>query len=101
MESKLLSGSICLTDLINQAKAQHSAFTKAESNQKIYANISIWLNPETDKYGNDASIQLNPKKDSGDQKPYIGNAHFIDLKKSQPVTAEDLGYLPKDDDLPF
>ena len=51
----LLNGSLCLTDLINQAKLKHSAFTKA-ANGKIYFNITQWVNDEPDKYGNVSSI---------------------------------------------
>lgn len=98
--SKLLSGSMCLTQLIELAKKKHSAFNKA-SNGKIYFNLSIWLNDQPDKYDNDASIQINPKKDSEDSRDYIGNAHYIELNQQAPVTESDVEQLPDGDDLPF
>lgn len=94
--NKLLSGSICLTDLIAYAKEQHSAFIKA-NNGKIYINLSIWLNSEPDKFDNDASIQLNSKKGSEDKKHYVGNAHYVTPPET--VTAADVENLG--DDLPW
>lgn len=98
LKSRLLNGSICLTDLIALAKEKHTAFNKG-NNGKIYANVSIWINEKQDDYGNDAGIQLNPKKDSGNAKPYVGNARFVEFQKEQPVTDSDVSGL--DDDLPF
>ncbi len=98
--NQLFYGSICLTDLINHAKKQHSAFTKAE-NGKIYANVNVWLNEEEDKFGNNMAIQLNPKKENidSDGRPYFGN-----MKKSEPkpITSNDLESMQDDiDGLPF
>lgn len=87
--SKLLYGSICLTDLVDNAKTGHSAFTRA-SNGKIYANINIWLNDEKDKFGNDASIQLNPAKESEHKKEYVGNAKYSERIGSEPIKANDV-----------
>jgi hypothetical protein len=98
--SKLLTGSVCLTDLIEQAKKKHSAFSKAK-NDKIYGNIAIWINDEPDKYGNTVSIQLNSEKDKRDAegKIYIGNAK--PLPNQQSAQIEDANDLPETDDLPF
>lgn len=114
--STLLNGSICLTDLIAQAKAGHSAFTKAK-NGKIYFNFLQWVNEEPDQYKNHSSLLLNSTKDMRDAegKVYIGNA-----KKSEytpePVSDDDRNALdvdlsnvqsrpeigaPDDDDIPF
>lgn len=98
--NQLFYGSICVTDIINHAKKQHSAFSKAD-NGKIYANVNVWLNEEEDKFGNIISVQLNPKKDrvEEDGKPYIGN-----MKKSEPkpVLPSDLEQMQDViDDLPF
>ena len=49
--NKFFFGSICVTDLIEQLKLKHSAFSKAQ-NGKIYANVNVWLNEEKDKFGN-------------------------------------------------
>lgn len=94
--STLLNGSICLTDLIAQAKAGHSAFTKAK-NGKIYFNFSQWVNEEPDQYKNHSSLLLNSTKDMRDAegKIYIGNA-----KKSEftpdPVSEDDRNNLDDD-----
>lgn len=94
--SQSFYGSICLTDLIEQAKKKHSAFTKAD-NGKIYANVTVWLNDELDKYGNIMSAQLNPTKErkDADGRPYIGN-----FKQSQakPISDRDVSGLDIEDD---
>lgn len=105
MANQLFYGSISLTELIEQAKVKHSAFTKAQ-NGKIYVNINIWLNEEEDKFGNIMSVQLNPSKERKDKdaKVYIGN-----LKKSdgaKPLGDNDISNVEKSlqeaaDDLPF
>lgn len=91
-------GSICVSDLIDFAHKKHSAFTKSE-NGKIYANVNVWLNDETDKYGNIMSVQLNPKKDLREQdgQPYIGNFKEAEAK---PVTSRDIGSLSLPSDIP-
>lgn len=100
--SKLLTGSVCLTDLIEQAKKKHSAFSKA-NNGKIYGNIALWMNDEPDKYGNTVSIQLNSEKDKRDAegKIYIGNAKPIGTQQAAPIAETDTNELPETDDLPF
>ena len=77
-------GSICLTDLIEQAKKKNEAIAKAE-NGKIYANVNIWVNSEKDQYNNVGSIQL--QKEEGEETIYIGN-----FKKgaTREVSSEDL-----------
>ena len=97
--SKQLIGSICLSDLIEQAKKGHTAFSKAD-NGKIYGNVKVWLNETKDKFGNDASIQINPKADTGFQFEYIGNLRYVE-PKIQEVSQEDVANMPDDDDLPF
>lgn len=98
--SQLFYGSICLTDIVEQAKKGHSEFSKAD-NGKIYANVNVWLNDTVDKYGNIMSCQLNPKKEKKDEdgQPYIGN-----MKKSEqkPVTQGDVAAIEEEvNDLPF
>jgi hypothetical protein len=80
--SQLFTGSICLTDLIEQARKQHSAFAKAE-NGKIYFNVQTWLNDEPDKFGNTMSHALNSKKDFKEKegKVYIGNSKRMESKE--------------------
>lgn len=97
--SKQLIGSICLSDLIDFAKKQHTAFTKAD-NGKIYANVKVWVNETKDKLGNDASIQILPKVDTGFNFEYIGNLRFVE-PKNKTITQSDILEMSDDDDLPF
>jgi hypothetical protein len=98
-ENKLFYGSLCLTDLIDQAKQKHSAFTKG-NNGKIYASINVWLNSEPDKFGNIMSLQINPSKEMKDidKKMYVGN-----LKESEgpkPISDRDISGMDTDLDVP-
>lgn len=72
--STLITASICLTDLVAQAKAGHSAFVRGK-NGKIYVNITEWVNDEPDQFGNHASFLLNSTQEKRDSegKIYIGN----------------------------
>lgn len=100
--SKLYSGSVCLSDLIEHAKKQHSAFNKAK-NGKIYANVAVWLNDEADQFGNHISVQLSSKKEvrESEGKIYIGNAKLFEKDVPVPLTEGDATFLPETDDLPF
>ena len=97
--SNRFNGSICLTDLIEKAKAGHSAFSKA-GNGKIYANITIWHNDQPDKFDNVISIQLNSKQEQreAEGKVYIGNAKEGKPAEPKPVQSDD---IPEFDDLLF
>lgn len=99
--SQMLTGSICLTDLIDNAKRKHSAFSKSQKNEKIYCNVIIWVNDEADKFGNTVSVQLNSNEDKkeAEGKIYIGNAKPVKSKEPVPVSDKDVNNLP--DDLPF
>lgn len=98
---KLLTGSMCLTDIVKQAKKGHSAFSKAK-NGKIYFNIKQWINEEEDRFGNHAKIMLNPKKDAETDKVYIGNAKMYKQQEPTPIANEDIKNLATaEDDLPF
>lgn len=97
--SQLLYGSICLTDLIAQAKVQHPSITKAK-NDKLYVNVKVWINDEPDQYGNNASIQIAPPKDS-DLKPiYFGNLK-LHLSQANLQQQPDQSALDDLDDLPY
>ncbi|MNS54772.1 hypothetical protein D3C72_875850 [compost metagenome] len=99
--SKLYYGSICYTDLLDALKQAHSSGVKA-TNGKIYVNINVWINDKKDDYGNSASIQLNPKQDSGHEKLYIGNLKESEKKDPTPITAADISSTAgEEDDLPF
>ncbi len=98
--STLITGSICFTDLMEKAKAGHSAFSRAK-NGKVYFNFTEWINDEADQYGNHASLLLNSTKEKKEVegKFYFGNGKiFNNLPPSPPelpVQNEPL------DDLPF
>ena len=98
--SQLLSGSICLTDVLEKAKAGHSAFQKAK-NGKIYFNIAQWVNDEVDQYGNVSSIQLSSTKEKRDEegKVYIGNCK--PMPRAEPEPIDPVNDIPEPDDLPF
>jgi hypothetical protein len=97
--SQLFYGSICLTDLIENAKKKHSAFSKG-NNGKIYANINVWLNDKEDKFGNIMSVQINPSKEMKDleDRIYIGN--LKESKGGMPVNSRDVAGLDSDLDVP-
>jgi hypothetical protein len=99
MSKQQLIGSICLTDLIEFAKKGHTSFSKAE-NGKIYANVKVWINETPDQFKNDASIQINPKADTGFKFEYIGNLRIVDTPVKN-INEQDIQQLPEDDDLPF
>lgn len=85
----LYGGSICLTDLIAQAKKGHSSFSKAQ-NGKVYANILTWVNDMPDKFGNSMSHQLSSSKEmrEREEKIYIGNSKK--LETNQPVSSSEV-----------
>jgi hypothetical protein len=97
---KLMTGSICLSEINEQARNGHSAFYRGK-NDKIYFNVKVWLNEEKDQYGNDASIQLNPKKDMEKNNIYIGNLKLAEQKEPEPLNVNNTNDIPQDDDLPF
>jgi hypothetical protein len=105
MDNQSFYGSICITDLIEQAKVKHSAFSKGK-NGKVYCNVQIWLNKEEDKYGNIMSAQLQPTKERKDidTKLYIGN--FKKSEGAKPINGKDIASVSKGldealNDLPF
>ncbi len=86
----MITGSLCLTEIIELANNKHSAFTKAQ-NGKIYFNILVWENDEPDKFNNNFSVQLNAAKDAPEdqKKKYIGNLKYV-ATNAQPVQGSDL-----------
>lgn len=99
---KFYTGSINLTELLDNAKKGHSAFVRAESG-KIYVNVKMWVNDEPNKIGHHASIQLNPKKDAETENIYIGNLKLQERKEPEQVTSTEMNKVVEDfeDDLPF
>jgi len=89
--AKLLTGSI------NLSKIDKSKLFTSQKNEK-FLNVSVWINDETDNYGNIASIQQQTKKDEA--KIYIGNLKEYVPKEPQNNPPEPP--VPTDsDDLPF
>jgi hypothetical protein len=99
--ARMITGSLNLNEILEQAKAKHSAFSKTEKGV-IYFNILVWENDEPDKYNNNFSVQLNASKDAPEteKKKYIGNMKFV-ATNAQPVTQAAVAALPEIDDLPF
>lgn len=103
--SQLYYGSICVDTLMDELKKRHSAFVKAD-NGKIYANISVWLNDEPDKYDNIMSIKLAAKKDALEKDPEQGKIYIGNCKESEPketpVSTKDASKFDDfKNDLPF
>ena len=97
MENRLFLGSICLSELNEQARKGNPAFSKS-ANGKIYVNVNLWHNEEPDQYENVAQIQIAKPKDSQEKTVYIGNFKLPKKKEPEPLTPLD---IPEDDDLPF
>lgn len=97
--SKLMYGSLCLSEINELAKKGHGAFSKGK-NGKIYFNVKMWINETPDMYGNDASVLVATPKDVEEPKQYIGNLKFSELKEPQPLEPNS-DEIPSDDVLPF
>ena len=99
-QTKKYYGSINFSKLLEAVQAKHSSFVRAGEKKQLFANITLWINDEPDKFGNTMLIQLNPSKDSGEKVIYFAN-----LKPSQyrieGVSDTDLEAMPTEDDLPF
>ena len=97
---KMITGSLCLSEINELAKAGHSSFTRGK-NGKIYFNVLVWENDEPDQYQNNFSVQLNAKQDAPEteKKKYIGNLKYTasNATPAAPVAQE----IPEDDQLPF
>jgi hypothetical protein len=102
--SKLRTASICFTDLMEAAKAGHTAFSRSKNN-KVYFNVAIWDNEQANQFGQNVSIQLSPKKDTESKALYIGNGTKKDNAIAEKITPEASTKLfsksKSDDDLPF
>lgn len=105
--SKLYYGSINISDILDHAKELHSAFNKSQKNGKVYANISVWLNDEPDKYGNIMAIKLAAtkealEKDEEQGKIYIGNCKESEDQPPKALDEKDAKTFTQiADDLPF
>jgi hypothetical protein len=94
---------MCLTDILALAKKGHSAFSRSEKNGKVYFQISIWDNDEKNKFGQDVSIQLNPKKDTSSERSYVGNGKIEEYKPTETINTPETPLIVEEstDDLPF
>lgn len=101
--SRLRTASLCLTDILSAAKAGHTAFSRSDKNQKVYFNVSIWDNDEKNKFGQDVSIQLSPKKDTDSERLYIGNGEKQEYTPAVTTNTPEAPVVPEGegDDLPF
>ena len=100
-QSRMMYGSINVTELINQFKKSHNGFTKAD-NGNIYANVKVWLNQEQDQYNNDASIQITAKAETDCKNFYIGNLKYSVFKeKVNEINVDDILNLDIENDNEF
>lgn len=104
--SKRLPGSCDFTNLLNAAKAGHSAFSKSEKNGHIYFNFTAWLNDDPDQYRNDMSLKLNSTKEKAQEEKELFNKGYFGKAKmakqdNATFTESDLNQIPDQDDLPF
>lgn len=92
-ESIFITGSMCLTTLIEKAKEGHSAFSKSPKDGKIYFNYAEWINDTANEFGQHSSILLSSQKDKKESegKVYVGNGKKWENK---PVSDKD---IPQDD----
>jgi hypothetical protein len=93
MNNKLVTAKIDVT------KIKKELLFKGEKG--TYLDLTIWINAEPDKYGNDISIEQRTAK--GEDKIYLGNGKFYvkkDETKSEPSSK--MGRTaPPDDEIPF
>lgn len=87
--SEFILGSMCLTTLIEKAKAGHSAFSKSPKDGKVYFNYAEWINDEPNEFGQHSSILLSSSKEKKEEegKVYVGNGKKFENK---PVSSSDL-----------
>lgn len=93
--SQVINASIDVTTLGELINKGHSAFSRSQKNQRVYCNVTIWINDDADQFGNHASIQLNSSKDgaekdrallpAGKKNFYIGNGKKGNLGGAHPL----------------
>jgi hypothetical protein len=69
-----------ITASINLKKVNQDLLIPGEKGK--YLNLTIWINDEPDKYGNDVSVEQRVEK--GKDKIYLGNGRSY-KKDEQPV----------------
>jgi hypothetical protein len=75
---------------INLSKIDKTKLFTGE--QGIWCDLTIWLNSEPDKYGNDMSIEQSVAKD--ENKIYLGNGKYYVPKEPRPATKDETDGLP-------
>ena len=99
--SKLLTGSIDLNKIDKTRIVTTDKNGKPFENGAKYLNVVVWINDETDQYGNNASIQISQSKEereSGVKSIYIGNLKEPQSRSNEPTSAKRESVA---DDLPF
>jgi hypothetical protein len=71
-----------ITASINLKKVNQDLLIPGEKGK--YLNLTIWVNDEPDKYGNDVSVEQRTEK--GKEKIYLGNGRSY-KKGEQPVNS--------------
>lgn len=100
----MVGGSLCLTDILAQAKLGHSAFTRGK-NGKAYFNFTQFINDEPNDYGDHSSLLLNSatkEKNVEEGKIYIGRGKKLEATGGAPIEANDQEFnIDESDELPF
>jgi hypothetical protein len=89
-------GSICITDILNEANNLHPSFSKGK-NGKIYLNVTMWLNDQPDQFGNMVSVKISDKNDV--KGAYIGNLKKGETKDNS-INQSDVSSLALNADIP-
>ena len=88
--SKLLTGSIDLNKIDKTRIVTTDKNGKPFENGAKYLNVVVWINDETNQYGNNASIQISQSKEereSGVKATYIGNLKEPQSRSNEPTSA--------------
>ena len=97
----MLTGSIDLNKIDKTKIVSADKNGKPFENGAKYLNVVVWINDETDKYGNNASIQISQSKEereSGVKATYIGNLKEPQSRNNESTSARTSSVA---DDLPF
>jgi len=90
-------GSVCLSDLNEEAKKGNPAFKRSETNGKIYCNVIAFWNEEPDEKNRICSLAISKDKESSEKTKYVGTFYDKPKVNDQPIEQD----IPKDDDFLF
>lgn len=103
--AKMLVGSIDLNKIDKNKIVKTDKNGQPFQNGAKYFNVVIWVNDETDQYGNIASIQesiTKEERESGVKPTYIGNLKNIQGQNTNETSSNVQTHeTEEDDDLPF